>query len=77
MKKLVIAVGLLLSLSIAGTADARKRFSSGGGTPTNYGYAIINGVFVSFVCTTSCTVTSPTWLSGRTVVNVNGTWQLL
>ena len=69
-------------LSGANDADARKRFggSSSGIVDTTYGYAIINGVFVSFVCasttSTTCTATSPSWLAGRTVVRTSTGWAL-
>jgi len=77
MKKVALAFAIALTLVASGTtAHAKKHLSGGGGTPTNYGYAIINGVFTTFVCTTTCTVISPDWLSGRTVVYTSSGWVL-
>jgi hypothetical protein len=78
MKQIALAIAFALTLvgSFAGHADARRHLSSG--TPTNYGGAIINGVYVTFICTTSCVVQSPSYLYGRIVVrNADGTWRLL
>jgi hypothetical protein len=80
MKQIALATAFALTLvgSFAGHADAKARRHLSSGTPTNYGAAIIGGVYVTFVCTTSCVVQSPTYLYGRTVVrNADGTWRLL
>ena len=80
MKRIAITLALALSLfgGLAGNAQAARHLSGGGGgTPTNYGGAIINGVFVTFLCSNGvCTVNSPAWLAGRTVVYTNGVWVL-
>jgi hypothetical protein len=75
MKKIALAVALLSSLALSGTAEAKRKLTIG--TPTNYGGAIINGVYVTFICNSTCIVQSPDWLKGRTVVYTSSGWVLL
>jgi hypothetical protein len=71
-----IGIAILLGLALCGSAEAKRRNLTIG-TPTNYGGAIIGGVFVSFICNSTCIVQSPDYLKGRTVVYTSNGWQLL